>query len=42
MNRIEENRMHIYSDDGTIRIRSMIPEDAKTLYDTYLSYGWHP
>ena len=34
--------MHIYSDDGTIRIRSMIPEDAKTLYDTYLSYGWHP
>ncbi len=20
----------------------MTPEDAKTLYDTYLSYGWHP
>ena len=20
----------------------MIPEDAKVLYDTYLSYGWHP
>ena len=34
--------MTIYYDDGTIRIRSMIPEDAKVLYDTYLSYGWHP
>ena len=20
----------------------MLPEDAKILYDTYLSYGWHP
>ena len=34
--------MQIYYDDGAIRIRSMEPEDAKTLYDTYLSYGWHP
>ena len=34
--------MTIYFDDGTIKIRSMIPEDAKVLYDTYLSYGWHP
>ena len=34
--------MKIYWNDGTIKIRSMVPEDAKTLYDTYLSYGWHP
>lgn len=34
--------MHIFYDNGTIQIRSMVPEDAKTLYDTYLSYGWHP
>ena len=34
--------MVTYYDDGTIRIRSMIPEDAKILYDTYFSYGWHP
>ena len=34
--------MVTYFDDGTIRIRSMIPEDAKILYDTYFSYGWHP
>ena len=34
--------MRVYYDDGSIRIRSMEPEDAKTLYDTYLSYGWHP
>ncbi|MBR3635583.1 MAG: GNAT family N-acetyltransferase [Lachnospiraceae bacterium] len=34
--------MKIYYDDKTIRIRSMIKEDAKVLYDTYLSYGWHP
>ncbi|MBP5160193.1 MAG: GNAT family N-acetyltransferase, partial [Lachnospiraceae bacterium] len=34
--------MKIFYDDGTVRIRSMKPEDAKTLYDTYLSYGWHP
>ena len=34
--------MKTYYDDGTIRIRSMLPGDAKILYDTYLSYGWHP
>ena len=34
--------MQIYCDDGVIRIRSMEPEDAKTLHDTYASYGWHP
>ena len=34
--------MRVYFDDGQIRIRSMLPEDAKVLYDTYLSYGWHP
>ena len=34
--------MKTYYDDGTTRIRSMLPEDAKILYDTYLSYGWHP
>ena len=34
--------MAVFYDDGTIRIRSMEPEDAETFYDTYLSYGWHP
>ena len=34
--------MTTYYDDGIIKIRSMIPEDAKVMYDTYLSYGWHP
>ena len=34
--------MTIYYDDGKIKIRSMVPEDAKILFDTYLSYGWHP
>ena len=33
--------MEVYFNDGLIRIRSMIPEDVKILYDTYLSYGWH-
>ena len=32
----------IYYDDGMIRIRSMESKDIKTIYDTYLSYGWHP
>lgn len=32
----------IYWDDGQLRIRAMRPGDAQTLYDTYLSYGWHP
>lgn len=34
--------MKTYYDNGTIKIRSMLPEDARILYDTYLSYGWHP
>ena len=34
--------MTTYYDDKTIRIRSMVPEDCQILYDTYLSYGWHP
>lgn len=34
--------MTIWYDDGTTRIRSMLPKDARVLYDTYLSYGWHP
>ena len=33
--------MKTYYDDGTLKIRSMVPEDARILYDTYLSYGWH-
>jgi GNAT superfamily N-acetyltransferase len=34
--------MMTYYDDGTIRIRSMMESDAKIIYDTYLSYDWHP
>ena len=34
--------MKEYFNDGTIRVRSMAPEDARILYETYLSYGWHP
>lgn len=34
--------MKIYYDDKLIRIRSMDKGDAKIIYDTYLSYGWHP
>ncbi len=34
--------MKTYHNEGTIMVRSMIPEDAKVLFDTYLSYGWHP
>lgn len=34
--------MQIYYDDGTTKVRSMVPEDVRILYDTYLSYGWHP
>lgn len=34
--------MTSYFSDGTLHIRSMEPSDAAVLYDTYLSYGWHP
>ena len=32
----------VYYDDGSLKVRSMVPEDAKVFYDMYLSYGWHP
>ena len=31
--------MKTYYDDGTTRIRSMLPEDAKILCDIYLKNG---
>ncbi|MBO4824815.1 MAG: GNAT family N-acetyltransferase [Lachnospiraceae bacterium] len=34
--------MTTYYNDGTVKVRSMVATDAKTIYDTYLSYGWHP
>lgn len=34
--------MKVYYDDGKIKIRSMIKEDASILFTTYHSYGWHP
>ena len=34
--------MKVFYDDGTIRIRSMVTDDARIFYGTYLSYGWHP
>lgn len=32
----------VYYSDETIVIRSMEQEDAKVIFETYLSYGWHP
>ena len=32
----------VYYADESIVIRSMEIEDARLLYETYLSYGWHP
>lgn len=32
----------IYYADEKITVRQMIETDAQTIYDTYLSYGWHP
>lgn len=34
--------MEIFYQDSKMLIRSMLKEDAKVFYDTYLSYGWHP
>lgn len=34
--------MKIYHSDKELTIRSMRIEDAKEIYETYLSYGWHP
>ena len=31
-----------YYNDGTVKVRNMVMEDAKIIYDTYLSYDWHP
>ena len=31
-----------YYRDESLTIRSMEAADARVLYDTYLSYGWHP
>ena len=32
----------VYFNDGLISIRSMERTDAKIIFDTYLSYNWHP
>jgi len=32
----------IYYTDEKITVRDMTEADAQTIYDTYLSYGWHP
>ena len=32
----------IYFSDNNILIRSMQFDDAKIIFETYLSYGWHP
>ena len=34
--------MRVFYRDDTLTIRSMEKEDARVIYDTYLSYGWHP
>lgn len=34
--------METYFADESVRIRSMALPDAQVIYDTYLSYGWHP
>ena len=32
----------VYYEDEKMKIRSMVPADAKIFYDMYLSYNWHP
>ena len=32
----------VYYQDDKLTIRSMVAEDAKVYYDTYMSYNWHP
>ena len=34
--------MAVYYETPELKIRSMEPADAGTIYETYLSYGWHP
>ena len=36
------NNMKVYYSDNELTIRNMRIEDAQKIYDTYLSYGWHP
>ena len=31
-----------YLADGNIKIRDMVKEDTYIIYNTYLSYNWHP
>ena len=37
-----ENINMVYYKDEKITIRSMVIDDAKLYFDTYMSYGWHP
>ena len=39
---MEINNMKVYYSDNELTIRNMRIEDAQKIYDTYLSYGWHP
>lgn len=41
-NNLSDQGPTVYYRDDKLTIRSMVPEDAKVYYDTYLSYGWHP
>lgn len=34
--------MKLYYENDKIKIRSMKKEDCEIIYNTYLSYGWHP
>ena len=34
--------MTVYYETPELKIRSMEPADAGIIYETYLSYGWHP
>ena len=40
--KIRRKCMKVYYEDETTRIRSMEHEDAKVIFDTYMSYEWHP
>ena len=41
--KIRRNTMSIvYYSDENLLIRSMEIDDAKIIYETYLSYGWNP
>ena len=34
--------MRVYYADERLRVRSMLPRDARAIYETYYSYGWEP